>query len=323
MLKDIALNTLPGLEDLPDGVAIPGYAEPNEYAPKRDPNYVFRKEDVRVIVGHMCNESPEGLMLVGPKGSGKSSLVHQMHAYLNRPLFHFTGSRTSEFEDLLGTKEIVDGDTLTMDGPLIQAASMPFATFLFEEVDRAPSALSVALNPLLDGYDIVHVLDSGRRIRPTDGFRFMATANTNGQGDMTGDYNSANVMDTSFLDRNWCHHVWYPTPQEEFRILRTAVDPEIGDDPLHRSINLANDVRYLYTGRDNEVSTSGQSVGGAGRIHVTFSTRALIMLWRVMALFPNVEQPIIHALKLVVTNKCTPECAEAIHKLAEAHFGDN
>lgn len=322
MLKDIALNTLPGLEDLPNEVTVPGYIEDHDWIPRKDPNYVFRKDDVRVILGHLCSDSPNGLLLVGPKGSGKSSLVHQIHAWVNRPLLHFTGSRSSEFEDLLGTKEIVDGDTLTMDGPLVQAASMPFCTFLYEEVDRSPSAVSVSLNPLLDGYDLVHTLDSGRRIRPAEGFRFMATANTNGQGDMTGDYNTANVMDTSFLDRNWCHSVWYPTPEEEFRILRAAVYSEIGDDQLHRSIRLANDVRYLYTGRDNEVSSSGQQLGVSGTIHTTFSTRSLIMLWHVLSLFPNVDSPIIHALKLVCTNKCTPECAEAIEKLAEAHFGD-
>ncbi|HRP04372.1 MAG TPA: AAA family ATPase [Opitutaceae bacterium] len=317
------MNTFPGLEDLPDSETLPGYAEPNEYVPTRDPNYIFLKEDVRVMVGHLRNDSPEGLMLVGPKGSGKSSLVHQMYAYLNRPLFHFTGSRTAEFEDMLGTKEIVDGDTITLDGPLVQAWTMPYAGFLNEEIDRSPSSVSVALNPLLDGYDLIHTLDSGRRIRRSEGVRFMSTGNTNGQGDMTGDYNSANVMDTSFLDRNWCHEVWYAPPEHELLVLRKAVEEEIGEEPLRRSIKLANDVRYLYTGRDNEVSTSGQAVGGSGRIHVTFSTRALMMLWRVMALFPNVEQPIIYALKLVITNKCTPECAEAICKLAEAHFGDS
>lgn len=322
MLKDIALNTLPGLEQLPDEVTVPGYIENHPWIPPKDPNYVFRKDDVRVMLGHLCSDSPEGLLLVGPRGSGKSSVVHQMHAWIRRPLLHFTGGRSTEFEDLLGTKEIVDGDTLTMDGPLVQAASTPYCTFLYEEVDRSPSSVSVSLNPLLDGYDLVHTLDSGRRIRPAEGFRFMATANTNGMGDMSGDYNSANVMDTSFLDRNWCHSVWYPTPDDEFRILRTAVDPDIGDDPIHRSIRLANDVRYLYTGRDNEASDSGQALGIGGTIHTTLSTRSLIMLWRVMALFPSVDQPIIHALKLVVTNKCTPECAEAIHRLAEAHFGE-
>lgn len=320
MLEDIQLNTLPGLENLPPEVTVPGYATPNEFVPQVDPDYVFRLDDVRVIVGHLSNDTPEGLLLVGPHGSGKSSLVHQMHAYLRRPLFYVTGGLSLEFEDMLGTKEIVDGDTLTMDGPLVQAACMPFATFLFEEVDRARSPVSVAMNPILDGYDVVHTLDSGRRIRPEVGFRVMATANTNGQGDMTGDYNSSVVMDKSFLDRNWCHEIWYPSPEEEFRILRKAVTQEIGDDPLHRSVRFANDVRYLYTSRDDGVSAAGQSVNAGGRIHTTISTRSLIMLWRVMSLFPHVDQPIIHALKLVVTNKCTPECAEAIQQLAQAQF---
>ncbi|TVS17388.1 MAG: hypothetical protein EA417_06975 [Gammaproteobacteria bacterium] len=322
MLKDIALNTLPGLEDLPDEVTIPGYAEDHPWIPNQDQNYVFRKDDVRVVLGHLSTPSPEGLLLTGPRGCGKSSVVYQLHAWLRRPLVAVSGYKQAEFEDLLGTKEIVDGDTLTMDGPLVQALGTPYCTFLFDEIDRAAPGVSVALNSLLDGYDLVHVLDSGRRIPPAEGFRFMSTANTNGMGDLSGDYNTAHVLDTAFIDRNWVHSVWYPTPDEEFRILRGAVDPDIADDPIHRSIRLANDVRYLYTGRDNEASASGQALGVSGSIETTMSTRSLVMLWRVMMLFPNVDQPIIHALKLAVTNKCTPEGAEAIHRLAEAHFGD-
>lgn len=319
-MEDKPLNALPGLESIPDGVTVPGLVEANDYVPSKDPNYVFRIDDVRVVIGHMMSEGPEALLLTGPRGTGKSSVIRQLHAYLNRPLFYASGHQSLEWEDLLGTKEIVDGDTFTTNGPLVQAAEMPYATFLFEEVDRARATVSVSLNPVLDGYGIVHTLDAGRRIQPQQGFRFMATANTNGQGDLTGDYNSSVVMDTSFIDRTWCHEVWYPSPEEEFAILRQAVDSAIGDEELHRSIAFANDVRYLYVGRDQQASDGARSLGVGESIHTTVSTRALIMLWQVITVFPNVDSPIIHALKLVVTNKCTSECAEAIERLAEAQF---
>lgn len=319
-MVNIPLNTLPGLEALPDDVTLPGYSETNNYIPDKDPNYIFRLDDVRVLFGHLTSDTRNGLLFTGPKGCGKSSVFHQLHAYLNRPLFYINGHASLEFEDLLGTKEIVDGDTITMDGPLVQAAQMPYATFLFEEVDRARSSVSVSMNPILDGYDIVHTLDSGRKIKPAAGFNCWFTSNTNGQGDLSGDYNSANVMDTSFLDRNWCYEGWYPSPEDEFKILRQSVDPEIADEQLHQSVAFANDVRYLYTRRDAEASSTAQQLGVGETIHATVSTRALVMIWEIMSIFPMVDNPIAHALKLAVTSKCTPECAEAIQRLAEASF---
>lgn len=314
------LNKLPGLAALPDEITAEGYDQPTDYTPNRDPDYIFRLDDVRVLLGHMTSDTSAGLLLWGHRGAGKSSLPNQLCAYLNRPLFSMHGHSSLEWEDFLGAKEIVDGDTITMDGPLVQAWQMPLATFLLEEADRIRTQVSVALNPLLDGYDIVHTLDSGRRIKRARDVRLVFTANTNGQGDMTGDYNSAVSMDTSLLDRVWAHKVPYPSPEEEFTILRKAVDSQIGDEQIRKSIAFANDVRYLHAGEDTEVSSSAQSLDVSGAIHTTISTRALCELWRVMSKFPYVDNPIIYALRLVVTNKCTPECADAIHKLAEAQF---
>lgn len=322
-LVQIPLNTLPGLETLPSEIAFPGYADPNPYVPTRNKDYVFRIDDVRVLVGFLMSDSSDGLLLHGEHGSGKSSVVHQLHAYLNRPLFYISGHRSLEFEDLLGQKEIIGGDTMTLDGPLLQAAQHPHATFLFEEVDRAPSQVSVALNPILDGYAIVNALDSGNRVQPAEGFKVMFTGNTCGNGDMTGSYNSAVVMDKSFLDRVLAHEVWYPDPEQEFSILRKAVDNNVGDDLLRRSISFANDVRYIYSERGNKVSDTVKSLGVSETIHDTISTRALIRIWQTMSMFPNVDQPIIYALKLAVTSKCTRECAEAIEQIAQAHFAND
>lgn len=322
-LVEIPLNTLPGLEALPDEVTISGYADPNQFVPTRNPNYVFRLEDVRVLVGFLNSDSPDGLMLHGDHGSGKSSVVHQFHAYINRPLFYISGHRSLEFEDLLGQKEIIGGDTQTLDGPLLQAAQYPYATFLLEEVDRAPSQVSVALNPILDGYPIVNTLDSGNRVVTGEGFNVMFTSNTCGNGDMTGSYNSAVVMDKSFLDRVLAHEIWYPSPDQEFAILRKAVDTNVGDDLLRRSISFANDVRYIYSERTDDVSDTAKSLGVSETIDDTISTRALIRIWQTMLMFPNVDQPIIYALKLAVTSKCTREGAEAIEQIAQAHFASD
>lgn len=319
-LVDHQLNKFPGLSSLPDEITLPGYAEPNEFCEPRHPDVVFPVDVVRPMAGHVAWNTNKGLLFAGPRGAGKSFPMRQFNAYLNRPVFYITGHKSLEYEDLLGTKEIVDGDTITLDGPLVQAAQMPYATFLFEEIDRAPSNVSVSLNPVLDGYDIIHTLDNGRRIKQAEGFRIMATANTVGLGDLTGDYNSANVMDTSTLERFWCHSLWYAKPEEEFTILRRAVSPTFKDEQLRKSITFANDVRYLHTGKDVEASPEAQAAGVGHAIHTTVSTRTLIEFWRAIEIFSDVPNPIDYALRLVLTSKCTEECATAIHRLADAQF---
>lgn len=317
------INKLPGLESLPDEITIPGLSEPNDFVPKKDPNCVFPIETFRILAGFFASERPGGLLIRGPSGSGKSYLTRQFHAYTNRPMFYGTGYKTLEYEDLMATKEIVDGDTVAISGPLLQAvemASAGMATFLFEEIDRAPSATSVALNPVLDGYPIINTLDGGRRIEQSPGFKIVATANTAGYGDVTGEFNSAVVMDESVLRRFWCHVHWYVDPDMEFQVLRRAVDPQYEDENLRKSIAFANDVRYLHAGRDNEASASAQGDAGRDAIHTTISTDTLLQFWHVMEIFSGVPNPIEHALKLVLTNKCTPECAEVIHRLADAQF---
>lgn len=322
-IVQLKLNELPGLSALPDEVTVPGYANPNEYVPNRDPNYIFRAEDVRVVIGHLTSDSSHGLLLWGDKGAGKSSVIRQLCAYLNRPLFYVSGHSSLETEDLYATKEIVDGDTISLDGPLLQAWKMPHAIFLFEEVDRARSAVTVSLNPLLDGYDLVNTIDAGVRVPRAEGVRMMFTSNTNGMGDMTGDYNSAVVMDTSLLDRVWAHQVDYPEKDQEFDILRQSVDPKVGDEELRRSIDFAKDIRYLHSGQDSEVSDVIRALDVGGAIHTTVSTRTLLELWHVMCKFPSVPSPMLYALRLVVTGKCTRECAEAIERIAESHFASS
>lgn len=314
----IQLNTLPGLESLPDSVTVLGNPEPVPFSPPRDPDYVFSVDVIRPILGWMLYDSPDMLLLFGERGAGKSSTLRQFHAYLNLPLFAETGHLNLEFVDLLGLKEIVDGDTITIDGPLVQAWRAG-ATFLFEEIDRAPAATSVALNPLLDGYPLVNLLNGGEVIPRISGARIAATANTNGSGDTRGDYNTANILDQSLMDRSQAVRVEYPLPAQEFALLKKKLGDAIPDDMLHQSIAFANDIRYLHAGRTDRLSGRVQS-SMVPTMETTLSTRSLVRLWNLVVLYASVEKPLFYALEIAVTNKVSDVCAEAIKKIAEAHF---
>jgi len=127
------------------------------------------------------------LLLFGDRGSGKSSTLRQFPRHLHLPLFSVSGHRRLEWEDLLGVKEIVDGDTITMDGPLIQAWRVG-ATFLFEEIDRAPEETSIGLNPILDGYPLINVLNGGEIIPRMAGAGVPQRRTPMVPGDVRGEY---------------------------------------------------------------------------------------------------------------------------------------
>ena len=314
----IKLNTLPGLESLPDAVMVRGNPHPVPFSPPIGPDHVFSVDVVRPILGWMLYDSPDMLLLFGDRGSGKSSTLRQFHAYLNLPMFSVSGHKRLEWEDLLGVKEIVDGDTITMDGPLTQAWRVG-ATFLFEEIDRAPEETSIGLNPILDGYPLINVLNGGEVIPRIAGARCAATANTNGSGDVRGEYNTANILDQSLMDRMQAVRVDYPTPEQEFALLKKKLGDAIPDAMLNQSISMANDIRFLHAGKTDRLSGHVQA-SMAPTMETTLSTRSLLRLWNLVILYAGVEKPLFYALDIAVTNKCSEVCAEAIKKIAEAHF---
>ena len=68
----IKLNTLPGLESLPDAVTVRGNPHPVPFSPPIDPDHVFSVDVVRPILGWMLYDSPDMLLLFGDRGSGSS-----------------------------------------------------------------------------------------------------------------------------------------------------------------------------------------------------------------------------------------------------------
>jgi cobaltochelatase CobS len=314
----IRLNTLPGLETLPDDATLPGNPKPVPHSPLVDPNYVFRVDTLRAICGWMVFGRPSALWLYGAMGAGKSSGLVQLHAWLNRPLVSVNAYRSLEWEDLLGSKEIVDGDTISLDGPLVQAARLG-CTFLLEDADRARDAMMISFLSLLDGYPLVNTMNNGESIPRQPEFRVAFSANSNGSGDVRGEYQTANVMDSAFLDRTIAVRVEYMPPETELRVLKHALGDAIPESALRQSIAFANDVRFLYSGATEGLSQhADSSLNGA--IDRTISTRALLDLWSLTLVHAAVDSPLLYALQQVVTSKCfAPSSADAIKKLAILH----
>lgn len=271
------------------GRPIKGFAAPSLHTPPLDLNYLFHQVMREVVVWFMSPADP--LYVFGPTGSGKTSLIRQVAARLNYPVFEVTGHGRLDFADLAGHLTVDQGSMCFEYGPLALAMKHG-GLFLLNEIDLLDPSTAAGLNGVLDGAPLCLPENGGEVIVPHPMFRFAATANSNGASDDSGLYQGVLRQNLAFMDRFWLCEVGYPDTDAESRLLEKLA-PNL-PEPLRRSmVDFANEVRRLFIG-EGESQQPGES------IEVTFSTRTLIrwadLTQRFQPLARQGVQPVIHAL---------------------------
>ena len=200
---------LPTNHDLPVNVLSWSFDHPG--IPAKIEGYHFRPELVDSLAYALTVN--ERIYLSGHTGTGKSSLVDQVAAYLNWPVVRVNFDSEISRMDLIGREGLTqeDGTTVSkfVDGILPTAMQQP-CILLLDEIDFVRPDVAYVLQRLLetDG-ELVITEDGGRRVKPHPLFRIVATGNTKGQGDETGHYTGARTQSAAFLDR-FC--VWADVP---------------------------------------------------------------------------------------------------------------
>ena len=116
----------------PSGRMIRGYAGRNPFTPTENPHYIFHEQSRDLIVWFVDSSDP--LYVFGPVGCGKSSLIGQLAAKLNYPVFAITAHSHLEFPDLVGHLTIRQGNMEFEYGPLSLAMKYG-GLFLLDEMD--------------------------------------------------------------------------------------------------------------------------------------------------------------------------------------------
>lgn len=295
----------------PSGRTVRGYNVAIACTPHIDPTYQFHDSMRDPVVWFLAK--PEPLYVFGPTGSGKSSLIKQLAARLNYPVFCVNAHGRLEFQDLVGHLSIQQGSMNFQYGPL--ALAMRYGgIFLLDEYDLLDPSAAVGLNSILDGEPLCIPENGGEIIPPHPMFRFVATANTNGGSDETGLYQGTLRQNIAAMDRFMLCEVGYPSPEAEKFILQ-HVASTLPEEIRNRMVAYANDVRALFMG---EVD------GSSNAIEVTLSTRTLIR-WATLALRyePMAKvgiQPVMYALDRALAFRATRETRAALHEMAQRHF---
>jgi cobaltochelatase CobS len=269
--------------------------EYEKYVPKPTKDYRFRPDITADVLGWLQFGSLSAL-LTGPTGAGKSSLINEIAARSNIPVFPVVGHHRLEWLDLVGQYVPNSKGTFSYElGPLPNAMKAG-AILLIDELDLIDPSTLVALNSILDGRALVLSANDGEIIEPAEGFRIVGTSNSTGHGEGEADgYSGVLKMSKAFMNRlGWSFIVDYPPPETEIEIVEKIVGSRQVSEQM---VSLANEVRRVHTAQEASIPD-------------TLSTRELIQ-WGKAALFfrnvPRIKNPLAYALRTTVVNKASKE----------------
>ena len=186
------------------------------------------------------------VMIVGHSGNGKTLMIEQVCAALGREMIRVNITKRTDETDLIGSYELIDGNTIRREGPVLTAMRRG-AILLLDEVDLGTEDL-LCLQPILEGKPYFDK-KTGEVIHAAMGFNILATGNTKGRGDDSGKYLGANVMNEAMLERfALTEEQDYPDAKTERKILAKNFDAlEISDDDfIERLIQWAEAIRKSY-----------------------------------------------------------------------------
>ena len=138
------------------------------------------------------------IFVTGLSGNGKTLMIEQVHADMNKELIRVNITIETDEDDLLGGFRLVNGETKFVPGPVIEAMQRG-CTLLLDECDLGSNKL-LALQPVLEGKG-VYLKKVNKWVTPKNGFNVMATANTKGKGSEDGRFIGTNILNEAFLER--------------------------------------------------------------------------------------------------------------------------
>ena len=299
-----------GIDILPD--------TSNPYVPKRIDSYVFDRSLLRDTLFVLNNSDQDmGLWFAGPKGCGKTTCIKQVANRMNYPMITIQGHERLEIEDLVGFNKIINGQFQFVPGPLTIAMEQG-TLFTLDEADQCPPSVTVCLHDILEGEPLLLSSDGSRIVQPHPDFRLFATGNSNGLGDMSGQYGGVLVQNTAYMDRFIVANVDYVDPQIEAAIIKGKY-PGLTDEITERMVDYANTVRSLFTGNFKQPTKyTDVQIDGSTQISSTLSTRG-VMHWAKLAnAFKNAPNPMMYGLERVLINKAESAERIALTQLAKA-----
>lgn len=293
-----------------------------DYVPALDADYVFEAEVRQATLMWFNYPLDTALWLSGPTGCGKSSIVEQIANRFNWPVMKVTAFPEMDISTQIGslriTSDPLTGDTKTVfvHGPLALAYKYGMV-YLLDEYDQLESSCANAFNTVLEGGNLI-IAETGEVIKKHENFRFVATANSIGQGDMTGMYGGVKMQNTANLDRYMFVNTTYMAPDVEKNIVMKYI---LDETAASKFVLVANQIRKLHVG--TELSSDDMSALNSSRLSVTCSTRSLKRWVTRFAMMKQnkMPNPLMKSFDLHIGNRAPTDEKKALHAIIESVFG--
>lgn len=276
-----------------------------------DPDYVFSKQHMKIIqlwlLGNFKN-----LMLTGPTGSGKTQLISQVAARTGWPLYDVACSETTEADDILYTRSLVNGNTAWEEGPGIKAMKEG-GILLLDEFNLMQPGQLAGLHKLLDhtGFMSKQVDENGKPIfiKPHPNFRVACAGNAvngEGAGSYAGIVRHQNIATINRMDLTLVMD--YLSEELEMKILQGKF-PGLSNNCLRFLLDLANGTRQMHKAgkMNNPISTRKLChIANILELHKVFDEETItefIKVTYINTLPPQHAQPVLESLrKLIIAN---------------------
>lgn len=205
------------------------------FVPKVDTDYKVQKDEAIKLL--RAWEEGDKVMIAGPTGSGKSSLVKLCAALTHRPFIRINMTGDTESSTLFGGMVVRGGATIWEDGPVTEAVRYG-AALLIDEWELMGPEISMGLQWLNEDDGKLYLKEmpgtsTDKMIEPHTNFRMVYAGNTVGQGDDTGAHAGVNPQNTATVDRfQTTIKLGYLDPAHEKAVILKRcpkLDPSIAD----------------------------------------------------------------------------------------------
>ena len=297
----------------PETVPVFNWEDHNNSIPAIDPNYTFEPKSLGKVLHGLTSNSK--VWISGETGTGKSSLITQVAAYLNWPLVRINFDSEITRSDLIGRDVLKseNGNTISefIDGILPMAISGP-NIILLDEIDFVRPDIAYVLQSILEDSGLRINEDGGRLIESNPMSRIIATANTLGQGDTSASYSGARNQSTALRDR---FSIWidkgYLQPYQEIKLLKSK-DIEITQDGEESLRKYITDHRRAFKSRNISIPLTPRSLDTTGKL-VSQLLKQNITL----------SDSFNYALEVTILNKCEDQDRSILTGLIQRHFPEN